>query len=122
MFNYQKGPLASGGGGGLAYFLAVQCSLIIAQVVNFISQRNVTFESKGSLGKHITWYAIAFVLITVFGAAAQGLYKAPIYTLLIDTWNMGMTGETLADVISVIITCAISFWVYFPIMKLIFHK
>jgi len=50
------------------------------------------------------------------------LYKAPIYNLLINTWNLGTTGERIADAITMIINSAISFWVFFPIFKLIFKN
>jgi hypothetical protein len=65
---------------------------------------------------------VAYIGITVIGAAAQGLYKAPIYNLFINTWKMGGSGETMADLITMLINCAISFWVYFPILKFIFKE
>ncbi|WP_069387066.1 hypothetical protein [Cellulosimicrobium cellulans] len=119
VFDYAAGPLP-GGGGGLAYFLAVQITLLIAQVINFFAQRNITFKSNSSVAKAATWYAIAYVVITLVAAALQGLYKTPIYDLFIETWGLGGTGETLADVVTMIINAAISFWVFFPIFKVIF--
>lgn len=120
MFDYGAGALEAGGGGGLAYFLAVQITLAIAQVINFFAQRNITFQSKGSVAKAAFWYVVAYVAITVIASALQGLYKAPIYRLFMDTWAMGSTGELLADFITMIINCAISFWVFFPILRVIF--
>lgn len=35
---------------------------------------------------------------------------------------MGAAGETTADVITMIINSAISFWVFFPIFKVIFKQ
>ena len=35
---------------------------------------------------------------------------------------MGAGGETVADVITMIINTAISFWVFFPIFKVIFKQ
>ena len=122
IFNYAAGDLAHGGGGGLAYFLAVQITLIIAQIVNFITQRNVTFKSNGSIWQAALWYLLAYVVITLIAAAAQGFYKAPIYNLLMNTWGMGRTGETIADVVTMIINATISFWVFFPIFKVIFKN
>lgn len=122
IFNYPAGSIASGGGGGMAYFLAVQLTLFIAQVINFFAQRSVTFKSKGSIGRAAAWYLAAYVAITLIAAALQGLYKAPIYRLFIETWAMGGAGETIADLITMVINCAVSFWVYFPILKLIFKK
>lgn len=122
IFNYPAGAIASGGGGGMAYFLAVQLTLFIAQVINFFAQRSVTFKSKGSIGRAAAWYLAAYVAITLIAAALQGLYKAPIYRLFMETWAMGGAGETIADLITMVINCAVSFWVYFPILKLIFKK
>jgi hypothetical protein len=121
VFDYAAGALPAGGG-GLAYFLAVQITLLVAQVINFFLQRNITFKSNSSMGKAAMWYAIAYVAITLIAAAAQGLYKTPIYELFIETWGLGGTGETIADVITMIINSAISFWVFFPIFRVIFKQ
>lgn len=122
IFNYAAGTLGSGGGGGLAYFLAVQITMAIAQVINFFAQRSVTFKSNSNIAKAAFWYVIAYILITIGAAALQGLYKAPVYELFINTWALGGLGETLADFITMIINCAISFWVFFPIFKVIFKN
>lgn len=122
VFDYAMGSLSSGGGGGLAYFLAVQITMAIAQVINFFAQRNVTFKSNGSVGKAAFWYIVAYIIITIGAAALQGLYKAPIYNLFMNTWGMGPIGETVADFITMIINSAISFWVFFPIFKVIFKS
>lgn len=85
VFNYAAGTIANGGGGGLAYFLAVQITMAIAQTLNFFAQRNITFKSKGSVKKAAIWYIIAYFIISIGAAALQGLYKAPIYNLLMNT-------------------------------------
>ena len=121
IFNYPAGPItADGVGGGLAYFLAVQISIAVAQVINFFSQRSIAFKANNSVAKAAMWYVIAYITITFIAAAAQGLYKAPIYALLIGWW--GSAGETAADVVTMIINSAISFWVFFPVFKLIFKR
>ncbi|MGG1880234.1 hypothetical protein ABDI30_22060 [Paenibacillus cisolokensis] len=122
VFDYAAGALSAGGGGGLAYFLAVQISIGIAQIINFFAQRNITFKSNSNIWQAAFWYVIAYIVISIGAAAAQGLYKAPIYNLLMNTWGMGSTGETTADVITMIINSAISFWVFFPIFKIIFKQ
>lgn len=122
IFDYAAGALSQNGGGGLAYFLAVQVTLAIAQVINFFAQRNITFKSNSSIGRAAFWYVVAYIIITIGAAALQGLYKAPVYELLINTWKLGSFGETLADVITMIINCAISFWVFFPIFRVIFKN
>jgi putative flippase GtrA len=121
IFNYAAGTItAAGAGGGLAYFLAVQISLTIAQIINFFSQRSITFKSSSSIGKAAFWYVLAYILITLTAGAAQGLYKAPIYRFFMGRW--GGAGETMADAVTMIINAAISFWVFFPVFKLIFKN
>ncbi len=121
MFDYAAGSLPDGGG-GLAYFLSVQITLLIAQVINFFLQRNITFKSNSAIWVAAGWYALAYVVITVIAAAAQGFYKAPIYDLLMNTWGWGATGSVIADVITMIINSAISFWVFYPIFQVIFPQ
>ncbi|GIP59823.1 hypothetical protein QNH46_05405 [Paenibacillus woosongensis] len=122
VFDYAAGSLTTGGGGGLAYFLAVQITLAIAQIINFFAQRSITFKSNSNIWQAAFWYVVAYIVITIGAAAAQGFYKAPIYNLFINTWEMGAVGETTADVITMIINSAISFWVFFPIFKVIFKQ
>jgi putative flippase GtrA len=121
MFDYPAGELPDGGG-GLAYFLAAQITLAIAQIINFFLQRNITFKSNTSPWIAATWYFIAYVVITFVAAAAQGFYKVPLYDFFIGTLGWGDTGETVADVLSMVIYAAISFWVFFPIFKIIFKR
>lgn len=121
VFDYPAGELPIGGG-GLAYFLAVQVTIGIAQIINFFAQRNITFKATNSVAKAAMWYVVAYVLITFGAAAAQGFYKAPIYNLLMDTWGLGGTGETIGDVVTMIINSAIAFWIFFPIFKVIFKQ
>ncbi|MRH41626.1 hypothetical protein GH741_02935 [Aquibacillus halophilus] len=122
VFDYAAGALSAGGGGGLAYFLAVQIAIAVAQIINFFAQRSITFKSNSNIWTAAFWYLIAYVIITIGAAAAQGFYKAPIYDLLMNTWGMGAAGETTADIITMIINSAISFWVFFPIFKIIFKQ
>jgi putative flippase GtrA len=121
IFDYAEGALPDGGG-GLAYFLAVQVAIGIAQVINFFAQRSITFKSNSSMGKAAFWYVLAYIVITIIAAAAQGFYKAPIYDLFIESWDLGKSGETMADFATMIINSAISFWVFFPIFKVIFKR
>lgn len=123
IFNYPAGAIGPNGvGGGLAYFLAVQITLLIAQIINFFAQRNITFKSNTSIWVAAMWYAIAYVIITFAAGALQGFYKAPIYSFFMESTGWGSTGETVADVITMIINAALSFWVFFPIFKVIFKQ
>ncbi|PHP51886.1 hypothetical protein [Actinomyces ruminis] len=122
LFDYVAGPIqADGSGGGLAYFLAVEITLLIAQVINFFAQRSITFKSNSSIWKAAFWYAVAYVVITIVAAALQVLYKEPIYSWCKSALGAS-TGETVADVVTMIINAAISFWVFFPIFKVIFKR
>lgn len=121
VFDYPAGPVSEGGG-GLAYFLAVQITLAVAQIVNFFAQRNITFKSNSNPWWAGFWYLIAYVVITFGAAALQGLYKVPIYDLFITVWGMGSTGEAMADGITMLINALISCAVFFPIFKLIFRR
>lgn len=122
IFDYPSGELGAGGAGGLAYFLAVQLTIAIAQIINFFAQRTITFKSKSNILKQAFWYLVAYIIITIGAAAAQGFYRAPVYNLFINTWDWGTTGETIADVVTMIINSAISFWVFYPIFKVIFKE
>lgn len=119
IFDYAAGPLPEGGG-GLAYFLAVQVTLAVAQVLNFFAQRNITFKSTSDPWVAAAWYSLAYVVISFGAAALQGLYKAPIYDLFITVWGLGGTGEAIADMATMLINALISCAVYFPIFKIIF--
>lgn len=121
IFDYAAGSISSGGGGGLAYFLAVEITMGIAQVINFITQRDITFKATGSIVKSAFWYVLAYIVITLGTAALQGVIKVPVYTFCMG--KMGTTaGTTVADIIIMLINCAVSFWVFFPIMKFIFKN
>lgn len=121
VFDYALGNITNGGGGGLAYFLAVEITLLLAQIINFFLQKNVTFQSNTGIGKAAMWYFIAWVIISIGAAALQGLYKTPIYHFLMNLMGDN-AGSTLADVITMLINAAISFWVFFPILKIIFKE
>lgn len=121
VFDYAPGAIVNGEGGGLAYFLAVEITLLIAQIINFFLQRNVTFQSKTSIGKAAFWYFVSWVVISIGAAVLQGLYKIPVYAFLMSKCGEGL-GMTIADIVTMLINCVISFWVFFPVMKIIFRE
>jgi putative flippase GtrA len=122
VFDYSSGSLLKGGGGGLAYFLAVQITLGIAQIINFFVQRSITFKSNSSIWRAAFWYTIAYVIISFGAAALQGFYKAPIYNLFMNTWELGSVGEAIADFTTMSINAVISFWVFYPIFRILFKQ
>lgn len=122
VFDFAEGYISEGGGGGLAYFLAVQIALAIAQIINFFAQRNITFKSNTNPWIAALWYLIAYVIITITAAALHGWYSPIIYAFFMETLNLGGLGETIADTLTMIIYAAISFWVFFPIFKIIFKR
>ena len=121
VFDYVSGSISSGGGGGAAYFLAVEITLLTAQIINFFLQRSVTFKSNVGIRKAAIWYFAAWVIISVGAAALQGLYKAPIYNFMMEMLGTE-AGATAADIVTMLINSVISFWVFFPIMKIIFKE
>lgn len=122
IFDFAAGPISEGGGGGLAFFLAVQISIAIAQIINFFAQRSITFKSNSSVWKAAFWYFVAYIIITIVAAAALGFYQTPVYNFFMNTLGWGSAGETAADIVTMIINSAISFWVFFPIFKIIFKQ
>ena len=96
----------------------MQITLLIVTMINFFLQRNVTSKSNTNVWRAAAWYTVAYVVLTFGAAALQALYKTPIYELLMITWRMGATGEAVADVVTMLISCAVSF----PIFKIIFRR
>ena len=86
-------------GGGLGYFLAYEIGAFLAQCINFPLQRNITFKSHGKISWQIMWYVIAWILISLFCNAINGLWLpiaqqhfAPgIYNLLVTFITGGVS-------------------------------
>lgn len=100
-------------GGGLGYFLAYEIGAFLAQCINFPLQRNITFKSHGKISWQIMWYVIAWILISLFCNAINGLWLpiaqqhfAPsVYNLLVT-----------------FITGGVSMVIYFFVYKIIFPE
>lgn len=99
--------------GGAAYFLATFIPLILSQVVSFFMQRKVTFKSDGNIAWQAMWYFLAFCVITVGANALYGIYQPWLYSTI---------GEGLGGLVAAFLQCCIAFWVFFPIMKIIFPE
>ncbi len=120
VFDYPAGVIGVGdGGGGLAYFLAIQITLAVSQIINFFLQRNITFKSDSNVWVAAGWYVVAYFVITFLAAIAQGFYKVPIYALFS---RLGDLGTTIADMTTMLINACISAGVFFPVFKIIFKK
>ncbi len=99
--------------GGLAYFLAMFITLCVAQVLTFIMQRKIVFKSSSKVLKAVFWFVIATVIITLGQNALYGLYQP---------WLYGLIGDTAGGIVASFIQALISFWVFYPIFKIIFQK
>ena len=99
--------------GGAAYFLATFIPLILSQVVSFFMQRKVTFKSDGNIAWQAMWYFLAFCVITVGANALYGIYQPWLYSTI---------GEGMGGLVAAFLQCCIAFWVFFPIMKIIFPE
>lgn len=99
--------------GGAAYFLATFIPLILSQIVSFFMHRKVTFKSEGRILWQAFWYFLAFCVITVVSNAFYGIYQP---------WLYSIVGEGIGGIIAAIVQCCIAFWVFYPIMKIIFPK
>lgn len=100
-------------GGGLGYFISYEVGTFVAQCINFPLQRNITFKSHGKISWQIMWYFIAWVLISLFCNAINGLwipiaqrYLAPAVYNLVVTF----------------ITGGVSMVIYFFVYKIIFPE
>ncbi len=100
-------------GGGLGYFISYEVGSFLAQCINFPLQRNITFKSKGNIGKQILGYFVAWILISLFCNAINGLwlpvaqahFTPQIYNLLVT-----------------FITGGVSMVIYFFAFKIIFPE
>lgn len=70
-------------------------------------------KSKGNLAWQDFLFVIATCMITLGANALYGLYQP---------WLYGVIGEELGGLLASLLQCIISFWVFYPIFKLIFPK
>ena len=85
----------------------------------FIPREKVTFKSTGNIVKAAVWYIVAYIIITMGAAALQGIYKIPLYRTVMEIFGAKL-GTVAADILTMLINCTISFWVFYPIMGWIF--
>ena len=76
--------------GGLPYFCAYMCAMIIGEVINFVLQRNIVFKSRGKLLPQMLWYALAFCAITCVVNSVNCIWVAVAGKLVPDfIYNIG---------------------------------
>ena len=98
-------------GGGLGYFLSYEIGAFLAQCINFPLQRNITFKSKGKISWQIMWYVIAWILISLFCNAINGLWL-PIAQQYFS--------PQIYNILVTFITGGVSMIIYFFVYKIIF--
>ncbi|MGL6201706.1 MAG: hypothetical protein ACRC3H_22540 [Lachnospiraceae bacterium] len=100
-------------GGGLGYFISYELGSFLAQCINFPLQRNITFKSHGKISFQIMWYFIAWVLISLFCNAINGLW------LPIAQVNFS---PAIYNLLVTFITGGVSMIIYFFVYKIIFPE
>ncbi len=100
-------------GGGLGYFISYEAGAFLAQCINFPLQRNITFKSKGKISWQIMWYFIAWILISIFCNAINGLWL-PIAQIYFT--------PAVYNLLVTFITGGVSMVIYFLVFKIIFPE
>lgn len=100
-------------GGGLGYFLAYELGTFLAQCINFPLQRNITFRSHGSIPRQAFWYLIAWILISLFCNAINGLW-VPVAQVYVD--------PAIYNILVTFVTGGVSMVIYFFAFKIIFPE
>ena len=97
--------------GGLPYFCAYMVAMIVGEVINFPIQKCFVFRSKGHLAKQITWYVIAFCVITCIVNSINCIWVAVAGKFVPDfIYNIGTT----------VLNGGVSMVVFFFVNKIIF--
>ena len=81
----------------------------------------VTFAAVGRASHDSdVWTGLAITAWPFLAALLQSFYKVPLYDFAMRTWPGA--GETMADMLTMIINALVQFWVFFPIFKVIFKQ
>lgn len=99
--------------GGLAYFCAYMVAMFIGECINFTIQKNFVFRSKGNLGKQVTWYLVAFIIINCIVNSVNCIWVA-VAGLFVPgfIYNIG----------TVVLQGGISMVIFFFVNKIIFPE
>ena len=98
--------------GGLAFTLANYTSIILGECINFPLQRNVTFRSKGPVGKQIFFHALATVAVML------------VMNLFTCIWNpvtaaIGIP-DAVRNIVTTVATGGVAMVIIFAVDKTIF--
>ncbi len=99
--------------GGLGYFIAYMIAMVIGEIVNFPIQRNFVFRSKGSLGRQIAWYVLAFIVVICIVNSINCVWVA-VAGLFVPDW--------LHNIGTVVLQGGISMAIFFSVNKIIFPE
>ena len=101
-------------GGGLGYLIAILVGSILAQIINFILQRNVTFKSEGNAWKQAMWYFIGWLVVTFIVNSFNCVWIAIANYYQWPNW--------LYSIGSTVLMGGISMVVFFFLFKIIFSE
>ena len=100
--------------GGLAYFCAYMVAMVVGEVVNFPIQKIVVFQNKETgkaLAGQITWYVVAFCIITCIVNSINCIWVAVAGQFVPDfIYNVGTT----------VLNGGVSMVIFFVVNKIIF--
>ncbi len=99
--------------GGLGYFIVNNSANIVAQIVSFFVNRDKTFNSDANIAVTLPIYIVFTLALICFSAWLNPVLKGLF---------VGKLGDDLASNAATMICCAVQFFLYFPVDKLLFPK
>ena len=88
-------------------------AMVVGECINFPIQRNFVFRSHGNLGYQITWYVIAFCIITCIVNSINCIWVAVAGAFVPDyIYNIGTT----------VLNGGVSMVIFFVVNKIIFPE
>ncbi len=99
--------------GGLCFFLSLAVSFVIAQLVNFIVQRKVTFEANNSGAASAIMFTVMMVGIFLLQLWLPTILRAP--------FSASMSGDT-AELLIKLLCMFIGFVISFPLNKYVIMR
>lgn len=101
--------------GGTGYFIVNNTANIMAQIVSFFVNRDKTFNSGANIAVTLPIYLVFTLALICFSAWLNPTLKQT----LISNFSLG---DTAAANASTMVCCAVQFFLYFPVDKLLFRK